>query len=109
MSLPILRETSRCTGHCCDPVLYPIAPDTLRQLAGLASFGELADLWTPMGQDVTRNGYTRHLYKCKALVDGNCSIYDHRPDTCRNYPHPGNECVIGGCTRHSSRSDNGPL
>ena len=46
-------------------------------------------------------GYTprkdQHWYTCKHLVNGNCTIYEHRPAMCRNYPY-GEDCNYADCT-----------
>jgi Fe-S-cluster containining protein len=39
-----------------------------------------------------------HYYRCKNLQpNGDCGIYDTRPDMCRDYPY-GRPCKIEGCT-----------
>jgi len=40
----------------------------------------------------------RHVYRCTHLNEaGDCSIYDDRPNLCRDYPH-GEPCQHLGCT-----------
>lgn len=40
-----------------------------------------------------------HWYGCRHIqLDGNCGIYETRPDMCRKYPNHGMECQFEECT-----------
>lgn len=102
--LRVVGESARCTGHCCDPVWYPVPPATLRALSGLRTFGELYDLWIPLHQTVEHEGEIKHLYQCREYEGGQCKIYETRPEVCRRFPPPGTKCAITGCTRKEPAS-----
>lgn len=110
----------RCTGRCCRDFFLPFTPESLRAAAARAQEERLAELplapgvtdlpsspqshraeleqiaamvvpFRPAGPDSSR-GYR---YSCVNLdEDGDCAIYDRRPDMCRNYPY-GHRCDFG--------------
>lgn len=112
----------RCTGHCCQRFTLPLSPDEIRENydAWRAQKSEdsnkrvpLEDIWllAPMVRylgflhsdsngDPSPEG--RHWYRCVHLQDGNCSIYEHRPRMCREYPY-GKACKYHGCTWDAAR------
>ena len=50
-----------------------------------------------------------HFYRCKNLVDSDCSIYDQRPAVCREYPYRGQPCRYADCTRTTAPEPTGEL
>lgn len=45
-----------------------------------------------------------HYYTCKHLAEnGDCSIYEHRPDMCRQYPN-GHQCEFAECMWKSMKA-----
>lgn len=52
-----------------------------------------------------------HWYTCKHFDKGtkNCTIYDHRPQMCREYPY-GNKCEYKGCSwsEHAAKKEPKP-
>jgi hypothetical protein len=70
-----------CTACCTSSQFVPIGPDEVDALAHIP-----ADLLFPAPK---RPGHVLLGYDerghCPMLVDGGCSIYDHRPRTCRTY------------------------
>ena len=48
----------------------------------------------------TERGEERHYYSCVHWDQrtGNCQIYEHRPQMCREYPYRDNGCNYAGCT-----------
>jgi len=106
----------RCTGHCCKAFTLPVTPQEvfialLSSVLGYEhkySVGErgvdnmkLFSLLVYVGTEPLRGvpgGPGAHYYTCKALApSGDCSIYDSRPYTCRDYPY-GMVCKYIGCT-----------
>lgn len=112
----------RCTGDCCRAfVLSATYGDALRAYdawrAGAQSYvghggGQrwipvdihlLATMIRPLGEftthPITGREYDRPttLYFCVHLDgDGDCGIYDRRPEMCRNYPY-GRRCEYPDC------------
>lgn len=88
----------RCTGHCCDGFTLNQSPG---KLAALAAGGD-ADAAKIIGL-IRVKSYgegNRFLlrYRCKALLaNGDCGVYEERPEMCRRYPD-GGECRVAGCT-----------
>ena len=65
---------------------YTPPPQTMR--AGINS------PWAPRNEDPRG----QHWYACRNIqLDGNCGIYETRPDMCRRYPN-GQVCVFTECT-----------
>lgn len=60
-----------CAGACCESIVMPVA------IAGPAA------VWLRYhGNPVGALGVELPC-ACRMLVDGKCSVYDHRPDNCR--------------------------
>lgn len=71
-----------CTSCCTASQFIHIAPDEVDALAAIPG-----DLLFPAPRLPTGHvlmGYDE-LGRCPMLVDGSCSIYEHRPRTCRTY------------------------
>ena len=68
-----------CGGKCCKTliVMAPSLDGLVRQTRLVAEHGNIA--WI----DST----------CKYLADGRCSIYNDRPQACKDYPVDGPACV----------------
>jgi Fe-S-cluster containining protein len=71
-----------CTGCCTSSQFVPIGPDETDTLAHIPSELLLPAPRMPAGHVLM--GYDEHG-RCPMLVDGACSIYAHRPRTCRTY------------------------
>lgn len=121
-----MRETSRCTGHCCKDFSLPFSPMELKHQAELAKRGKgrffpeeilkVADMvvflfqnWSNSqdgrglkkgrGSKSPFNGPQYH-YTCRHFdrATGNCMNYENRPLMCQNFPY-GRDCRYRGCTR----------
>lgn len=73
-------------GNCCRGILPTLDDaDVTRLAAGLGA--------TPdeiVTQYLTRDGDNDLIFNrcpCPFLVGNRCRVYEHRPDTCRSYPH----------------------
>ena len=78
MSVPC----GRCTACCTSSQFVHIAPDESDTLAHVPAELRFPAPGLPPGHVVL--GYDAHGH-CPMLVDGACSIYAHRPRTCRTY------------------------
>jgi len=71
-----------CTGCCSSSYFIQIGPEETKTLARIRK-----DLLVPAPGQATGHllmGYDEHGL-CPMLVSGKCSIYQQRPQTCRNY------------------------
>ncbi len=102
--LPVLKpETcADCAGRCCRTfdinAIKRSDVDRLAQAIGHAS-AEAIVSWDPGGEygnfilKTSRNPVTGDVdLACPLHVDGNCSVHDHRPDTCRQFKMGGPRC-----------------
>src|SRR2546421_6542963 len=71
-----------CTACCPSPQFVHIAPDETDTLAHVPAELLFPAPLLPAGHVVL--GYDERGH-CPMLVDGRCSIYEHRPRTCRTY------------------------
>jgi len=71
-----------CTACCTSSQFVPIGPDETDTLASIPAGLLFAAPRRPKGHFVL--GYDERGH-CPMLVDGRCSIYEHRPRTCRTY------------------------
>ena len=71
-----------CTACCTASQFVPIGPDETDTLAHIPDALLFPAPGLPAGHVLL--GYDEHGH-CPMLVDGACSIYDHRPLTCRTY------------------------
>ncbi len=71
-----------CTACCESSQFVHIAPDEVDALAHIPRALLFPAPRLPRGHVLL--GYDEHG-RCPMLVDGGCSIYDHRPRTCRTY------------------------
>lgn len=108
---------ARCTGACCRKFTLPEAPEYFERMylawknAPESSFklpgNDIHIIWPMLiylGQsDVSPNGgklaFPQHFYTCKHLDKdtGDCTIYEHRPRMCSEYPY-GSRCKYEDCT-----------
>ena len=72
----------RCTACCTSSQFVHISPDEVDALAHIPAELRFPAPRRPVGHVLM--GYDEHGH-CPMLVDGACSIYDHRPRTCRTY------------------------
>ncbi len=97
---------NRCTGHCCKRFFLPLNYELLQEAYRAKLKGEqqtfrevhnffpgdvetIAPMVIPL-----QDGY----FTCKHLKEnGDCAIYETRPDMCREFPY-GRQCSIAGCT-----------
>jgi Fe-S-cluster containining protein len=71
-----------CTACCTSSQFIHIAPDEVDTLARIPSELLFPAPRLPLGHVLI--GYDEHGH-CPMLIDGQCSIYEHRPTTCRTY------------------------
>ena len=71
-----------CTACCTSSQFIHVAPDELDALAHLPAEVLVPAPGLPEGHQVM--GYDEHG-RCPMFRDGACSIYEHRPRTCRTY------------------------
>jgi uncharacterized protein len=71
-----------CTACCTSSQFVPIGPDEVDTLAHVPA--ELLFPIPRMPKGHVLLGYDERGH-CPMLVDGGCSIYEHRPRTCRTY------------------------
>ncbi len=71
-----------CTGCCEASQFIHLTPDDTDALAHIPAALRFPAPGLPSGHQLM--GYDEHG-RCPMLVDGACSIYDHRPRTCRTY------------------------
>jgi Fe-S-cluster containining protein len=71
-----------CTACCTSSQFVHIAPDEIDTLAHVPTELRFPAPGLPKGHVVL--GYDERGH-CPMLVDGACSIYEHRPRTCRTY------------------------
>lgn len=71
-----------CTACCTSSQFVHVAPDEVDALAHLPAELLVAAPGLPEGHLLL--GYDEHG-RCPMLVDGRCSVYAHRPRTCRTY------------------------
>nr|VFJ62105.1 MAG: hypothetical protein BECKDK2373B_GA0170837_11073 [Candidatus Kentron sp. DK] len=73
-------------GNCCREILPTLDDADVTRLAG--GLGTTPD--EIITQYLTRDedgDLTFNRRPCPFLVGNRCRVYDHRPDTCRSYPH----------------------
>jgi len=71
-----------CTACCTSSQFVLVAPDETDALAHIPKALRFAAPRQPVGHVLM--GYDEHG-RCPMLVDNRCSIYEHRPRTCRTY------------------------
>jgi uncharacterized protein len=71
-----------CTACCTSSQFIHIAPDEMDALAAIP--GELLFPAPRLPAGHLLMGYDEHGH-CPMLINGACSIYEHRPRTCRSY------------------------
>lgn len=73
-------------GNCCRQILPPLDDaDVTRLAAGLgATPDEVVTQYLTRDED---GDLTFNQRPCPFLVGNRCHVYEHRPDTCRSYPH----------------------
>jgi Fe-S-cluster containining protein len=71
-----------CTACCKSSQFILIEPDEIATLANIPK--ELLFLAPRMPRGHVLLGYDEHGH-CPMLIDNQCSIYEHRPKTCRTY------------------------
>lgn len=99
----------RCTGHCCKRFAIEHSFEALQAdyklwqqdpaLSRIADVEKIAIMVIPITS--SRDG-SEHLYTCKNLqTSGDCSIYESRPQMCRDFPGP-EGCHFRGCKSSQS-------
>jgi hypothetical protein len=83
---PIIARTD-CTqcGNCCRSLDVYLTPDDAQRLAAHIHIPLSAILDHPRAQAVEEWGMFKDR-PCRFLVGNLCTVYDHRPQTCRDYP-----------------------
>lgn len=97
----------RCTGHCCrgfslEHPLATVEAEFAKHRKGETSFipnvDTIHNMLIPLG--VFRG---QELFTCKHLSEaGNCTIYETRPQMCRDFPGP-DPCKYRNCASHGSQ------
>lgn len=101
---------ARCTGHCCRRFSLHFSPEILQSMAAneessfqpeIKVIAEMVEYLgkSDIGSDGRRMSAAVHWYSCKNLDDksGDCSIYETRPEMCRQFPYE-QKCQFSGCT-----------
>lgn len=112
------REPARCTGQCCHKFTMSASFERIQQMyKDWVEFGGgmsripmndvhiVALMLIPLGEQThdidghAFEGGPRMMFTCKHFdkEKGNCTIYEHRPQMCREYPYR-NSCRYEGCT-----------
>ena len=119
---PPASLTNRCTGHCCRRFQINFNLKTVigrtRHIRELIDRGvavsdrdradlQVAEMLIPLGvSTLHEDGVSRHRvpwYRCRnVLPNGDCGIYQDRPEMCRIYPTIGT-CLYAGCTWRDAR------
>lgn len=103
----------RCTGHCCRQFFLPVRPGELAERAAEENDSEIRTV-ARMAIPIAREDWQElcvtddceaveaqggWMYTCKNFdtVAGNCTIYETRPNMCRDYPY-GRACRYRECT-----------
>jgi Fe-S-cluster containining protein len=115
--------SSRCSGDCCKAfvlgngqVNIKVLKDNIEHIKSgkkgqdKNGYGHIQDVKVLASMLVSLGKFTKHpltgakysipkeLFTCKHLQDnGDCGIYESRPNMCRDYPH-GKPCEYPGCT-----------
>ena len=79
-----------CTACCTSSMFFHVEPDEIDTLAHIPKQLLFPAPGRPQGHVVLGHDARGH---CPMLVDNTCSIYEHRPRTCRTY-----DCRVFGAT-----------
>jgi Fe-S-cluster containining protein len=83
----VASQIDRCScGNCCREILPTLDDaDVTRLAAGLeATSDEIITQYLTRDED---GDLTFNRRPCPFLVGNRCRVYEHRPETCRSYPH----------------------
>lgn len=83
-----------CRGACCESIVLPLPPDP-DHAAWLLKHGS-GGPWP---------GTVALECRCRALVDGKCSVYDSRPQVCRDYQPGSDPCRAAVIARRLGKAD----
>lgn len=80
-----------CTtcGNCCRSMAPTFSPDDVDRLArhlGLPG-SDLVSQYLKRNEDPNGLPWIMRQYACPFLKDNRCTVYDGRPDNCRDYPY----------------------
>lgn len=105
---------SRCTGHCCEEFYIPLDVvarirtrdpligdvEMLASMLRLARYAGPGDVM-PSGE-VVDDGQHAAIWTCIHFdrETRDCTVYDHRPKMCSDYPYE-RKCRVIGCTFQS--------
>lgn len=92
-----MYDCNKCPGYCCS---YPVITVTKRDLKRLAKRFDVTPEEAESRFTHSEHGHKRILKRKKDEIYGricrffdtdarNCSIYEHRPETCRTFPGEG--------------------
>ena len=97
----------RCVGHCCRGFSLEHPYERVRaefeawkkgEPTTIPDIGVIGDMIQPLG--VFRH---QELFTCRHLsAEGNCGIYETRPQMCRDFPGP-NPCPYRNCASHGDQ------
>ena len=83
----VARQIDCCAcGNCCREILPKLDDDDVIRLAtGLeTTHDEIVTKYLARNED---GDLTFNRRPCPFLAENRCRVYEHRPDTCRSYPH----------------------
>lgn len=94
----------RCTGHCCEDFILPRSPEELHtRTTGHKDDNLIARMVLYLGKYRAENqnypgGSEGHHYTCRYFdkATRDCTIYEERPDMCRDAPY-NRPCTFKGC------------
>ena len=104
---------SRCTGNCCRrfaldqsweelqalAIAYKADPTASRQRGEDSDIITIAEMVIPVQSSRNKK---EHVFRCKNLgSNGDCGIYEVRPQMCRDFPGP-EGCHFRGCKSSQS-------
>ncbi len=103
-------HTKRCTGHCCKRFALEFSYTEIqedytlwrkdRSQSKIPQVEIIAPMLIPLRANPKHSEY---LYTCKNLdKDGNCTIYEKRPQMCRDFPMKDVGCHFWKCTSDQS-------
>ncbi len=77
----------RACANCCKVITPTLTPADIRRLA--AHLGLTSDEFTArfLHEDEDEGGWVFEAGPCPFLANNECTVYEHRPDACRSFPH----------------------
>ncbi|MBI3408601.1 MAG: YkgJ family cysteine cluster protein [Planctomycetes bacterium] len=80
-------DCTRC-ANCCKTMKPALIEADLKRISRHLKLSREAFISTYLETDPEEGGYRMRALPCPFLAgDGRCSIYEHRPKACREFPH----------------------